>query len=136
MQRTHLIHPIGTETHVFVHFVVFGCVLDHFCTKLGAILAEQVQLVKKVRAHEVMSEFYSMNAPVPPHWNINSGFGVFRCVWLHLGSFRYRTKLDANWVEVVPLLKKDHPMKLCRNFSNERTRSTSLDPKLMFWCVS
>ena len=106
LQRTQLNHPIGTKPHVFVRFVVFGCVLDHFCTKLGAIWAEQVQLVKKVRSHEVVSEFFTLNATIPPHWNINSGFGLFRCVWLHLGSFHYRTKLGANWVEVVPLLKK------------------------------
>ena len=117
LQRTQLNHPIGTKPHVFVRFVVFGCVLDHFCTKLGAIWAEQVQLVKKVRAHEVVSEFFTMNAPVPPHWNINSDFGVFCCVWLHLGSFHYRTKLGANWVEVVQLVKKVHATKSCRNFS-------------------
>src|SRR6185437_2248219 len=28
-QRTHLIHPIGPQTTIFVRFVLFGCIRDH-----------------------------------------------------------------------------------------------------------
>jgi len=83
--------------------------LDHFYTKLGAIWAELVQLMKKVCAHEVESEFFATNAPVPPHWNINLGFVAFCCVWVHLGSFHYRTKHGANWAELVQLVQKFVP---------------------------
>ena len=72
---------------------------------------------EKSSCHEVVSEFFTANAPVPPHWTINSGFGVFRGVWLHLGSFHYHTKLGANLVEVVQLVKKVRATKSCRNFS-------------------
>ena len=91
---------------------------------------------EKSLCHEVVSEFFTANAPVPPHWTINSGFGVFRGVWVHLGSFHYRTKLHANWVDVVQLVKKVHATKSCRNFSQRTHPVHPLDPKLMFWCVS
>src|SRR6185437_6396981 len=29
-QRTHPIHPIGPQTDVLEHFVLFGCIRDHF----------------------------------------------------------------------------------------------------------
>jgi hypothetical protein len=65
-----------------------------------------------------------MNAPDPLHWTKSH-------VSERLGPFRYCMKVDANMVELVPLLHKF--VKQCRVgiFRNERTRSTPLDPKLM-----
>ena len=40
-----------------------------------------------------MSELFAMNAPDPHHWTLNSCFVAFRKVWVHLGSFRYCTRL-------------------------------------------
>ena len=34
--------------------------------------------------HEVASEFFVTNAPDPPHWTLNSCFGVFCTIWMHL----------------------------------------------------
>ena len=68
-------------------------------------------------------EFLTTNAPDPPHWTINSCFGVFHTILVHLGPFGYFTNLEAKQSRVGI-------------FHNERTRSTSLDPKLMFCCVS
>ena len=34
--------------------------------------------------HKVASEFFTTNAPNPPHWTLNSCFGAFRsvgCIW-------------------------------------------------------
>ena len=43
---------------------------------------------------------------------------------MHSGPFGYLTKLGAKRAELV------------QNVLQERTQSTPLDPKLMFWCVS
>ena len=61
--------------------------------------------------------------------------GAFSCVSVHLAMFRYYTKLDAKWVELVQLMKKFVQRNCIRVFHNERTRSTPLDAKLMNWCV-
>ena len=49
------------------------------------------------------------------------------------GSFGCLTKLGAKWDELV---QKFVPRSRLGIFRNERTRSTLLDPKLTFWCVS
>ena len=55
--------------------------------------------------------------------------------WVHLGQFRYNTKLGAERAELVQLMQKFMPWSRIRIFGQEWTRSTPLDPKLMFWCV-
>jgi len=57
---------------------------------------------------------------------------VFRTISVHFGPFGCPTKLDAKRAELV---QKFVPRSRVRIFHNERTRSTPLDPKLMFWCV-
>jgi hypothetical protein len=52
------------------------------------------------------------------------------------GPFRYCTKVDAKLDELVPLTHKFAKQNGFRIFRNERTRSTPLDPKLMYWAVS
>ena len=74
-----------------------------------------------------------MNALDPPHWTLNSCFGVFRTIWVHLGPFGCLTKLGAKQAELV---QNFVPRSRLGIFHNERTRSTPLDPKLMFCCVS
>jgi hypothetical protein len=49
------------------------------------------------------------------------------------GPFRYNTKVDAKLAELVPLMPKFAKQSRVRIIRNERTRSTPLDPKLMFW---
>ena len=51
---------------------------------------------------------------------------------MHSGPFGLLTKLDAKCVELV---QKFMPGSRVGIFHNERTRSTPLDSKLMFWCV-
>jgi hypothetical protein len=50
--------------------------------------------------------------------------------------FRYCRKVDAKLVELVPLSHKFGKQSGVGMFRNERTRSTILDPKLIFWGVS
>ena len=72
-----------------------------YCIKLGAKRAELVQLMQKF-VHEVASEFFARNAPNPHSWSETH-------VWIHLGLFRYCTKLDAKRVELVELMYKFVP---------------------------
>ena len=75
-----------------MHLGEFGCV-----TTLSAKWANLVQQFMP----QVASEFFIMNAPDPPHWPLNSRFGVFRTLWMHLGPFGCRTKLGVKRAEVV-----------------------------------
>jgi hypothetical protein len=50
--------------------------------------------------------------------------------------FGYYTKVDAKLAELVPLTHKFAKQSRVGILRNERTRSTPLDPKLMFWDVS
>ena len=64
---------------------------------------------------------------------------MFSCISFCLGAFgtiMLLHKLDAKHSKLVQLIQKFVPRCLIRNFRNERSRSTPLDPKLMFWCVS
>ena len=69
----------------------------------------------------------------PHHWTLNYRFAAIHTILVHLGLFGCLTKLGAKQAELV---QKFVPRSRVRIFRNERTRSTSLDPKLMFWCVS
>ena len=73
-----------------------------------------------------------MNAPDPHHWTLNSCFGAFNSVWVHLEPFRYCTKLAAKRAKLVQLMQKFMPRCHARIFRNECSRSTPLDPKLLF----
>src|SRR6185312_27032 len=73
-----------------------------------------------------------INTPDPPSWTLNSCFGAFRTIWVHSGPFGCLTKLCAKQAELV---QKFVPRTCFGIFRNECTRSTPLDPKLMFWCV-
>src|SRR6185312_1900248 len=57
----------------------------------------------------------------------------FRTIWGHLAQFVCLTKLGAKQDELV---QKFVPRSCVGFFRNERTRSTLLDPKITFWCVS
>ena len=84
---------------------MFRCISYYFM-HLGQFVALQHSVQNgpnfcKRLCHEVASEFFATNAPDPPHWTLNSCFGVFRTIWVHLVLFGYLTKLGAKWAEVV-----------------------------------
>ena len=87
----------------------------------------------KSSCHDVASEFFATNAPDPPHWTLNSRLGAFCTIWVHSGPFGCLTKLGAKRAELVQKFVKRSRIRI---FRNERTRSTTLDRKLTFWCVS
>src|SRR6185295_13336861 len=74
-----------------------------------------------------------MNVPDPPHWTLKCRFGAFHTIWVHSRMFGCLTKLGAIRAELV---QKFVPQSRVGIFRNERTRSTPLDPKMTFWCVS
>ena len=78
----------------------------------------------KSSCHEVLSEFFAMNASDPPHWILNSCFRAFLSVWVHLGLFRYCMKLGVKWAEYGPNIARVHATKSLRNFSEQLHRST------------
>jgi len=57
---------------------------------------------------------------------------MFRIIWAHFGPFGCLTEFGAKRAELV---QKFVPRSRVRIFRNERTRPTTLDPKLTFWCV-
>ena len=76
-QSTHwtLISCFGAFHTIWVHLGPLGCLM-----KLGAKRSELVQN----SCDEVTSEFFTMNAPDPPHWTLNScfvAFVPFGCIW-------------------------------------------------------
>ena len=116
---------------------MFRCISYYFM-HLGQFVALQHSVQNgpnwcKSSCHDLASEFFTMNAPNPPHGTLNSCFVVFCTIWLHLGPFGCHTKLSAKRAEVV---QKFVPWSRVGIFRNERARSTLLDPYLMFWCVS
>ena len=87
----------------------------------------------KSSCHEVASEFLATKAPDPPHWTLNERFGAFCTIWVHSGPFGCLTKLGAKRAELVQMFV---PRSRVGIFRNECTRTTRLDHKLTFWCVS
>ena len=107
-----------------MHSGPFGCL-----PKFGAKRPNY----RKSSCHKVASEFFATNALDPPHWTPNGRSSAFCTIWVHSGSFGCLTKLGAKRAELVQKFVKRSRIGI---FRNERTRSTPLDPKLTFWCIS
>jgi len=86
----------------------------------------------KVRTTKSSLIFFPTNAPNPPHWSLNSCFSAFHTILVHLRPFGCLAKLGAKRSELV---QKFVPQSRVGILRNERTRSASLDTKLLFCCV-
>ena len=85
----------------------------------------------KVRATKSLRNFSQRTHPIHtigPKTDVLVRFVLFGC-----RSFGCLTKLGAKRAELV---QKFVPRSRVRIFHNERNRSTPLDPKLMFCCIS
>src|SRR6185312_16004890 len=82
----------------------------------------------KVHATKVCRNFTLRTRPIQ-----NTCFVAFRKVWVHLGSFRYCTKLGEKWAELVQLMQKFMPRSCAGTFHYEHTRSTPLESKLILF---
>src|SRR6185369_8731343 len=117
-QRTHPIHPIGPSTNVLLRFIPFGCIWDHYVALQNS--GQNVLNKCKSSWHEDVSEFFATNAPDPPHWTLNSCFGEFRTIFVHLGPFGCLTNLGAKRTELV--------QNLCHEFALEFFATKAPDP--------
>ena len=70
LQQTHPIVPVGTETHVLVRFVLFGCIWYRLVALQNSV-QNGLKWCKSL-CHEAVSEFFATNAPDPPHWTLTS----------------------------------------------------------------
>ena len=104
-----------------MHLGPFGCY-----TKLSGKQAELVQMfVPRSRVGFFRNE-RTRSTPLDPKL-------TFCTIWEHSGPFGFLTKLGAKQAELVENFVKRSRIGI---FRYERTRSTPLDPKLMFWGVS
>ena len=109
---------------IWVHLGPFGCL-----AKLGAKWAKLVQKFVPRSRVKVFRDECNRSTPLDPKFT----FCCIRTIWVHLGLFGCLTKLGAKRAELV---QNFVPRSRIEIFRNERTRSTPLDPKLMFWGVS
>ena len=85
--------------------------------------------VRATKLHRIFRNKGTGSTPCDPKLT----FWCVRTIWVHSGLFGCLTKLDAKRDELV---QKFVPRSRDGIFRNEHTRSTPLDPKLPFWCVS
>jgi len=107
-----------------VHSRQFGC--------LTKLCAKRVELVQKFVLRSRVGFFRNegtRSTPCDPKLT----FWCIRTIWVHSGLFGCLTKLDAKRAEQV---QKFVPRSRVGIYRNKSTRSTPLDPKLTFWCVS
>ena len=107
-----------------MHSALIACLI-----KLGAKQTELVQKFVPQSRVEIFRNERTRSTPLDPKL-------MFWCVLYYLvawGLFGCLTKLGAKRAELVQKFVKRSRIGI---FHNERTRSTPLDPKLMFWCVS
>src|SRR6185312_1744770 len=108
---------------IWVHSGLFGCL-----TKLGT---KQAELVQKFVPRSPVGIFHNertRSTPLDPKltfWCVLYYLGAFGTIWLP-----YETRCKTGRTS-----SKVHETNRIGIFRNERTRSTPLDPKLMFWCV-
>ena len=102
----------------------FGCLV-----RVGAKRAELVQkFVPRSRVGCFRNE-RTLSTPLDPKltfWCVSYYLCAFGTLWLP-----YNTQCKTGQTSAKVCATKSG-----WNFSNEQTRSTTLDPKLMFWCVS
>ena len=129
-QQKHSIHPIGPKLmfwRVLYHLGAFGTVWLPYKTrcKTGRTMQKFVPRSRIGIFHDERNR----STPLVPKL-------MFCCVSYHLGAFGtvwLLTKLGAKRAELV---RNFVPRSHIRIFRNKCTRSTPLDSKLMFWCVS
>ena len=100
---------------VSYHLHAFGTVRLPYETR-GKTFRISVKVVRQSRFG-----FFHDERNNPPHWTLNSCFGAFHTIWVHLGPFSCLTKLGTKRAELV---QKFVPRSRIRIFRNEPTRST------------
>src|SRR6185436_8532726 len=91
--------PLDPKLKILVHFVLFGCIWDCLVALRNSV--QNGPNYCKSSCHEVASEFFATNAPNPPHWTLNSCFGAFCTILVHLGPYGYLANLGTKRTELV-----------------------------------
>jgi len=86
----------------------------------------------KVRAMKSFRNFSQRMHPIQPI----GPYLMFQCVSYYLGAFGIVCCITTLSSKRAKLVQNFVPRSRVRIFRNERTRSTPLDSKLTFWCVS
>ena len=109
---------------MWVHSGPFGCL-----TKLNAKWAELVQKFVPRSRIRILRNEHTLSNPLDPKL-------TFWCVLYHLGAFGTVWLPHKTRCKTGRTSAKVHARSRVGIFRKERTLSTPLDPKLMFWCVS
>ena len=109
-----------------MRFVLFGCIRDRLVALRN--LVQNRPIVPRSRVGIFRNE-RTRSTPLDPNL-------MFRCVSYHLGAFGTVCCITTLSSKRAKLVHKFVPRSRVRIFRNERTRSTPLDSKLMFLCVS
>ena len=121
-------------------FVLFLSIWGHlepfrYCMKLAAKRAKLVQLMEKFVPWCLVRIFCNERSR-SHHWTLNSCLGAFLSVRVHFGIVLLLHETWCKSAKLVQLMQKFMPQCRSRIFRNECSRSTPLDPKLMFCFVS
>ena len=130
------IHTVGPKLMfwcISFHLGAFEtiCILHKTRCKMGQPCAIKAE-VRAIKSRQKFSNECSRST----YWTLSSCFHAFLSIWVHLGPFRDHTKLKAKRAKLGQLMQKFVPWCPVRIFHNEHSRSTPLDPNLMFWYVS
>ena len=113
-----------------MRFILFGCIWDCFLPyNTQCKTGQLVQLFVPQSHVGIFRNGRTRSTPLDTKVLFSCNFTIL----VHLRLFGCLTKLSAKRDELV---QKFVPRSRVGIFRNERTRSTPLDPKLMFWCVS
>ena len=125
--RSTLLDPKLTFWCISYYMGAFGTVWLPYQTrcKTGRTSAK----VRATKSRRTFRNERTRSTPLDPKLT----FWCVRTIWVHSGLFGSLTKLGAKQAELV---QKFVPRSRVGIFRNERNRTTPLDPKLTFWCVS
>ena len=114
-----------------MHFALFGCIRDCLVALRNSV-HNRTTLVQKFVPRRRFGIFRNERTRSNPldlkltFWYVSYYLGACGTVWL-----RCKTQGETGRTSAKVSATKSRPI-----FCNERTRSTPLDPKLTFWCVS
>ena len=114
---------------VLYYFGAFGPVWLPYKTR-----CKTGQTGEKLRAMKSHRNFFATNVPDSPHWILNSCFGLFSTIWVHLGLFGCLTKLGAKRVKLVKNFVPFSPIEIFRNKRNRSAPHWTLSSCVL--CVS
>jgi hypothetical protein len=123
LQRTHQTQPLVPK-------LMFWGISDRLVAAQTSVQTGRTGAINgQVSATKSRRNFSQRTHPIHPIGPQTHVLGRF-------GLFRYYTIFGAKWAKLMPLMNKFVQRNRVEIFRNERTRSTLLDAKLIFWGLS